>query len=121
MLYLIKQEGKNENYLKIGYTKDIDDRLKAYNTHNANFKLIETFDGDKDIETFAHKILTQFKYKGEWYIENNEIYLIWELCKHEFQIRNQEKRLEKIEKEYKELEQEYNFIQTELKRLSDVI
>ena len=51
MIYLIKQEGKEQNYLKIGYTKDIDDRLKAYNTHNANFELIETIEGEKDIET----------------------------------------------------------------------
>lgn len=121
MIYLIKQEGKNENYLKIGYTKDLDDRLKAYNTHNANFELIETFEGDKDVEAFAHKTLANLKYKGEWYIENNEIYLIWELCKHESRIRKQEERLEKLELEYKNLEKEYAFIQSELERVSNTI
>jgi len=35
----------------------MDDRLKAYNTHNANFELIEIFEGEKDIETFAHQLL----------------------------------------------------------------
>ena len=116
MLYLIKQEGKEQNYLKIGYTKDINDRLKAYNTHNANFELIESFEGEKDIEAYAHKILTQFKYKGEWYIENNDIYLIWELCKHESRLRINERKLEKLETDYKELETKCNFIETELEK-----
>lgn len=98
MLYLIKQQGKEESYLKIGYTKDIKERIKAYNTHNANFELIEVIEGEKDIETLAHEILLQFKYKGEWYIENNEIYLIWEICKQESKLRKLEQKLDELEK-----------------------
>lgn len=116
MLYLIKQEGKEQNYLKIGYTKDIDDRLKAYNTHNANFELLETFEGEKDIETYAHKLLNQLKYKGEWYIESNEIYTIWELCKHESRLRINEQEIEKLQKEYEKLKENYNFILLELEK-----
>lgn len=112
MLYLIKQEGKEQNYLKIGYTKNLDERLKAYNTHNASFELIEFFEGEKDIETFAHNLLIQFKYKGEWYIENNEIYLIWKLCKQESKIRKTSQNIEKLKLEIKLLKEEI----TELKK-----
>ena len=103
MLYLIKQQGKEKNYLKIGYTKNIEDRIKAYNTHNAEFELIDSIEGEKDIETFAHEILFQFKYKGEWYVENNEVYLIWEICKQESKLRKLEQKVEKLEKDYKDL------------------
>ena len=116
MIYLIKQEGKEQNYLKIGYTKDIDDRLKEYNTHNANFELIETIEGEKDIETYAHKLLVQFKYKNEWYIENNEVYIIWELCKHESRLRINEKRIEELEEVYKNLKEKYNLLESELEK-----
>ena len=35
MIYLIK----SNNYLKIGYTSNIQSRTKAYNTHNPNYEV----------------------------------------------------------------------------------
>lgn len=96
MIYLIKQEGKTKNYLKIGYTNCLDDRIKAYNTHNAEFEIIDSFEGEKDIETFAHQILNELKYKGEWYLESNEIYLVWEMCKQESKLRKNTQDIEKL-------------------------
>lgn len=121
MLYLIKQEGKEQNYLKIGYTKNIEERLKAYNTHNANFKLIETIENaDISIETFAHNLLEKFKYKGEWYTESNEVYLIWEICKQETRLRINEQKISQLEKDYQQLEKEISFYKKELERLLSI-
>lgn len=36
MIYLIK----NRNYLKIGYSNNIEERLKNYNIHNPNYELL---------------------------------------------------------------------------------
>jgi len=38
MLYLIK----STEYLKIGYTDNLDSRLKQYDTHNPNYELLGT-------------------------------------------------------------------------------
>lgn len=82
--------------------------MKAYNTHNANFELIDSFEGEKDIETFTHNLLIKFKYKGEWYLENNEVYLIWEICKQEAKLRKNEKSIEKLILKINLLKEELN-------------
>ena len=66
MLYLIKQYGKNTTYLKIGYTQNLQERLKAYNTHNAEFELVCSMEGDQELETFAHKLLLEYNIKGSY-------------------------------------------------------
>lgn len=46
MLYLIK----SGNYIKIGYSENLEKRLQSYNTHNPNYQLIDTIEGDEDLE-----------------------------------------------------------------------
>ena len=41
MLYLIRLKGETNTLLKIGYTKDIDQRLKTYKTHNPLVELVD--------------------------------------------------------------------------------
>ena len=77
MLYLIKQNGQNQNFLKIGYSKNIDSRLKQYNTYNPNFEILGIASGDKTQESLLHNLIKDYKYKTEWFIENEEIYNIW--------------------------------------------
>lgn len=42
MVYLIKSEARNGSYYKIGYTSNMNRRILAYITHNANAQLLET-------------------------------------------------------------------------------
>lgn len=103
MLYLIKQYGKNTTYLKIGYTQNLQERLKAYNTHNAEFELVYSMEGDQELETFAHKLLLEYNIKGEWFKEDPMVYYVWKLTEQEFNIRKQEDKINEQEKTIKEL------------------
>ena len=78
MLYFIKQEGKEQNYLKIGYSKNIDSRINQYNTYNPDFKILGIASGDKEQETLLHDLIKNFKYKTEWFIEDEEVYNVWD-------------------------------------------
>ena len=69
MIYLIDQD----NYYKIGYTSNLERRLKEYSTHNINFKLIDTIEGDKSFEDLLHKKFKHLKYNNEWFHKNAEI------------------------------------------------
>lgn len=82
MLYLIKQFGDGVSWLKIGFSEKLDDRLKAYNTHNAYYELIDTIDsGSKKDETVLHNVLNPVQYKNEWFYEVKEVYSIWNAYK----------------------------------------
>ena len=55
MIYLIQSAyiDDNDNFhkvLKIGYAKDIDKRLIAYYTHSPNIKLLDSREGDEELE-----------------------------------------------------------------------
>ena len=55
MIYLIQSAyiDENDNFhkaLKIGYAKDLDKRLVAYNTHLPSYKLLKTREGDEKLE-----------------------------------------------------------------------
>ena len=71
-IYVIKQIINNKKYYKLGRTKDLNKRLKVYNTGNANkilFKyycLIEDIDIDKCIKTV---------FKNKEFIKNKEFYV----------------------------------------------
>lgn len=69
MIYLIK----NDNFLKIGYTKDTDERLKTYNTHNPDYELLAIREEDRKFETFLHYRFKQYQIKTEWYEYNKNI------------------------------------------------
>ena len=81
MLYLIKQYGKNREFLKIGYSKNIEDRLKQYNTHSAETKLIDTFEGTQKEEAILQSILSKYIIHNEWMEYNDEIINLWKLYK----------------------------------------
>lgn len=108
MLYLIKQETKEQNYLKIGYAKNVQERLKTYNTHNADFKLLDIIEGDRDLEMYAHNLALNYVYKGEWFYENPEIYITWKIVKMRYQIEQQELKIKELEKQVKELTEKLN-------------
>lgn len=67
--YLIKQN----KYLKIGFTSDIDVRKKQYNTHNANFELLYYIKSNNLLEKKLHEKWKNFKFKNEWFNYTDEI------------------------------------------------
>ena len=73
MLYLLK----SGNYLKIGYAKNIEERMKLYNTHNPDFELLDTKEGTLLDEKELHRICKKWKYRTEWYYYNEEIIKIF--------------------------------------------
>lgn len=91
MIYLIK----DRDYLKIGYSSNIDQRKKAYDTTNCYAKMIMIKDGSRKDETILHKLCEQWHYKNEWFYYNDEIIKIFE----EYQSDNNEERIQKLEKE----------------------
>lgn len=46
MIYLIE----SGNFYKIGFTENLKSRMKQYTTHNPDYRLIDNFDGDKEME-----------------------------------------------------------------------
>lgn len=73
MLYLIE----SSNYIKIGYAKDVDKRIKQYETHNPKFNLIDATIGDLTDEAELHRNLKPYKYKNEWFYFNKDVIIIW--------------------------------------------
>lgn len=69
MIYLLEDRA----YLKIGYTKDLTNRLKSYKLHNCYVKLLDFKDGNKLDEYFLHKKCKKYRYSGEWYNNCSEV------------------------------------------------
>lgn len=65
--YLIQQG----NYLKIGYTSNLKNRLKQYDTHNMYYKLLYVINGNCEKE--LHEKFKKYKEKTEWFKYNDEI------------------------------------------------
>jgi len=65
MLYLIK----SSNYLKIGYSSNVNKRLESYRTCNPDFTVLDIIEGDEKLEKTLHKICKEFKVKDrqEWF------------------------------------------------------
>lgn len=73
MLYLIE----DRDYLKIGYAKSIKQRLSNYITENVYAKLIDYKEGDLIDERSLHLLCHDYKYRGEWFINCDEVKNIW--------------------------------------------
>lgn len=74
MIYLIESYGEEgKKFLKIGYAKDIQQRMRAYDTHNPGYKLLKTREGGTELESYFHRRFSQFLYKNEWFNWNQKI------------------------------------------------
>ena len=79
MKYLIQSAyiDDNDNFhkaLKIGYAKDIDKRLIAYYTHSPNIKLLDSREGDEELEKHLHLYFSKYRLSNyEWFEYNEEI------------------------------------------------
>lgn len=80
MLYLIKeigyeQDGNLTEILKIGFSDNVDNRLKSYASHYPFVKKLAVREGDEFMEKFLHLYFNKYKYSKleEWFYYNDEI------------------------------------------------
>ena len=81
MIYLIETTYYNKDtkevldLLKIGYTKDIDSRIDSYYLHNPECKLLDTREGDTELESYFHFLYNKYSYpkRREWFYYSQEI------------------------------------------------
>ena len=81
MIYLIETTYYNKDteevldLLKIGYTKDIDSRVDSYYLHNPECKLLDTREGDTELESYFHSLYNKYSYpkRREWFYYSQEI------------------------------------------------
>lgn len=100
MLYLIQ----DRDYLKIGYSANVDQRKKAYETTNCYAEIIMVKD-----EKTLHELCKQWHYKNEWFYYNDEIIRIFEQYHSDY-----EERLIKLETKTKEIEETLKNINIQL-------
>lgn len=114
MLYLIR----DRDYIKIGYTSNLDQRQKAYETTNCYAEVIMTKDGTRKDESNLHKLCDKWHYKNEWFYYDDEIVKIFE----EYQP-DQEERIKKLEAEVSTLKIQMqsiiNYINKNIKELEE--
>ena len=70
-IYVLKSYGESENLIKVGYSDNIESRLKQYINHNPNAEIIDTFHiyNAKEFEINFHKN-RKSTVRREWYEEN---------------------------------------------------
>lgn len=94
MLYLIK----SQQYVKIGFTTDLEKRMSIYTTHNPDFELLDTCIGTLKDEKSLHKQIKDFQFKNEWYYDNPKIYEIWNIFKRTASLKNNLRLLDFVDK-----------------------
>ena len=109
MLYLIR----DRDYIKIGFTDNLDQRQKAYETTNCYAEVIMTKDGSRRDEKILHELCKQWHYKNEWFNYDDEIIRIFKEYKPDV-----EEEVNNLKKKVKELEDSLKNINCKLNALS---
>ena len=109
MLYLIR----DRDYIKIGFTDNLDQRQKAYETTNCYAEVIMTKDGSRRDEKILHELCKQWHYKNEWFNYDDEIVRIFKEYKPDV-----EEEMKNLKKKTKELEDSLKNINCRLNALS---
>ena len=67
-IYFIGSEGKDFNYVKIGYSKKPDNRLKQLQTGSpVKLKVLLKFEGNLNLEAKLHRKFKNSRLEGEWF------------------------------------------------------
>ena len=75
MIYIIK----STDYIKVGYSQDeetLERRINNYNTHNPEYIILSVYEGSKNNEHDLHVLLSEYKYKSEWFLYNANVLTI---------------------------------------------
>lgn len=113
MIYLME----SGEYYKIGYAKDVEKRMKAYNTHNPNYKLIDVMEGTKSDEAALHELCQEYQDKLEWFTKVPEILMIWKIYKKNAQLT--QKKDQEFSNNIKKLKNQIESITKHLQELSE--
>lgn len=80
MIYLLKEldidknnPGRYVEILKIGYASDMDSRVRQYATHAYYYEVLDTREGDLELESAFHIYFKKYQLKTEWFEYNDEI------------------------------------------------
>lgn len=70
------QAGNGDGPIKIGYTKNLIERIAAIKQSHSEFiSVLKTYpDWDRGVERSLHKMFKPYRIKGEWYKPVNHIY-----------------------------------------------
>jgi hypothetical protein len=78
MIYFIECAGR----IKIGYTKDVADRIKGLSTGSAHdLRLLCSFEGSVDFERAIHRRLKTRRLRGEWFEDCTEVRELMDLLR----------------------------------------
>lgn len=69
MIYLVE----DRDYLKIGFTDDLDERKKHYDTYNCYYKILNVHEGTRRDETFLHQQCKPYQFHNEWLYNVKEV------------------------------------------------
>lgn len=93
MIYLVE----DRDYVKIGFTKNVEARMKNYETDNCYSKLIDSKPGTRKDESTLHELCKKWHYKNEWFYNVPEIRDIWNNYQHSFnELEHMKETTEKI-------------------------
>lgn len=83
MLYLVRTFGRSSKstYLKVGFTDNLEKRLREYKTQNPFFEFIGKREGDEIYEKKIHLYLSvsglKSNFMNEWFIDSSEVYKLF--------------------------------------------
>lgn len=119
MIYLME----SGEYYKIGYAKDVEKRMKAYNTHNPNYKLIDVIEGTKSDEVALHELCGEYQDKLEWFTKVPEILIIWKIYKKNAQLTQKiyKNNIQLIQKKNQEISNDIKYLKNQIEPLSKQI
>lgn len=115
MIYLIE----SGEYYKIGYAQNVDKRMKAYNTHNPDYKLIDVMPGTTSDEAVLHELCAEYQNKLEWFNKVPEVLTIWKIYKKIPQIKQE--KIQKFNKDIKQIQKQIQVITTHIKNIYKTI
>ena len=126
MLYLIKSQGKEKSLIKIGYTKDLEQRIKTYKIHNPLVEIIDSFEGTMKEEQLLHNILKKYIIYNEWMEYDPKIINTWKTYKILFSELNNlyKDQIEMLKNKNKKLQKyllEYDNVVTKLSEINDIL
>jgi len=78
MIYFIRCK----NFVKIGYSDNIQKRLNKFRCENPfDLVLINSMEGDRSVELDTHNYFKELHHKGDWFLEDERMYNIKEVPK----------------------------------------
>lgn len=72
MIYFIRSHCKQ--FIKIGYTKDLDRRVKEFQTATPKkIKVLGVIDGTTTTESSLHELFKKYRETGEWFRNQGDV------------------------------------------------